>query len=581
MKHAAALLLLVLIAITYLPAQNTSPGAPTSEASATAEYNAKVDQYFDAYFHFHPSEGTAAGFHQYDSMMEDLSQQGRDAELSILLEAKQGAGYFHTDRLNDAQRTDWKLVSNAINARLLELQEIRMWQKSPDLYAGSATASIFGLMSRKFAPPAERLKSVIAREQKIPANLAAARVNLKNPPRTYTEIAIEQMPGIISFFQSDVPEAFREVTDPQLLAEFKASNDKVIAELQRYQDFLKSDLLPISKGDFRIGAELYSRKLRYDDMVEIPLDRLVQIGYDDLHKNQAELKRVAVLIDPGKTPEQVLAALEQDHPKPDQLLQSFRDTFNSLTGFIQHKHIITIPSDIRPIVEETRPFARALTFASMDTPGPFETKATEAFFNVTLPEASWPAEKIKSWMEGFNRGTIISTAVHEAYPGHYVQFLWEPQYPSKVRKLIGSGTNIEGWAHYTEQMMLDEGYGNGDPKLRMGQLQDALLRNARYIAGIEMHTGKMTLSQATEFFVKQGHQTSAVAEREARRGTSDPTYLVYTLGKLEILKLRADYKQKVGASFNLQQFHDEFMKQGAPPIAIIRRAMLGNDSPAL
>jgi uncharacterized protein (DUF885 family) len=581
MKHAAALLLLVLIAITYLPAQNTSPGAPTSEASATAEYNAKVDQYFDAYFHFHPSEGTAAGFHQYDSMMEDLSQQGRDAELSILLEAKQGAGYFHTDRLNDAQRTDWKLVSNAINARLLELQEIRMWQKSPDLYSGSATASIFGLMSRKFAPPAERLKSVIAREQKIPANLAAARVNLKNPPRIYTEIAIEQMPGIISFFQSDVLEAFREVTDPQLLAEFKASNDKVIAELQRYQDFLKSDLLPISKGDFRIGAELYSRKLRYDDMVEIPLDRLVQIGYDDLHKNQAELKRVAVLIDPGKTPEQVLAALEQDHPKPDQLLQSFRDTFNSLTGFIQHKHIITIPSDIRPIVEETRPFARALTFASMDTPGPFETKATEAFFNVTLPEASWPAEKIKSWMEGFNRGTIISTAVHEAYPGHYVQFLWEPQYPSKVRKLIGSGTNIEGWAHYTEQMMLDEGYGNGDPKLRMGQLQDALLRNARYIAGIEMHTGKMTLSQATEFFVKQGHQTSAVAEREARRGTSDPTYLVYTLGKLEILKLRADYKQKVGASFSLQQFHDEFMKQGAPPIAIIRRAMLGNDSPAL
>jgi hypothetical protein len=310
MKHAAALLLLVLIAITYLPAQNTSPGAPTSEASATAEYNAKVDQYFDAYFHFHPSEGTAAGFHQYDSMMEDLSQQGRDAELSILLEAKQGAGYFHTDRLNDAQRTDWKLVSNAINARLLELQEIRMWQKSPDLYSGSATASIFGLMSRKFAPPAERLKSVIAREQKIPANLAAARVNLKNPPRIYTEIAIEQMPGIISFFQSDVLEAFREVTDPQLLAEFKASNDKVIAELQRYQDFLKSDLLPISKGDFRIGAELYSRKLRYDDMVEIPLDRLVQIGYDDLHKNQAELKRVAVLIDPGKTPEQVLAALE-------------------------------------------------------------------------------------------------------------------------------------------------------------------------------------------------------------------------------------------------------------------------------
>src|SRR5271165_1066994 len=446
MKPAAALLVLVLMPMTKLPAQTVAPSASSPEAASTAEYNAMIDQYFDAYFHFHPSDGTAAGFHQYDNMLEDLSQQGRDAELSFLLEAKQANGYFHTERLNPEQRTDWKLLSNDINARLLELQEIRMWQKNPDIYSGSATASIFGLMSRKFAPPADRLKSVIAREQKIPANLAAAKINLKNPPRVYTEIAIEQLPGIISFFQKDVPEAFKEVTDPQLLAQFKTSNDKVVAELQRYQDFLKNDLLPISKGDFRLGPELYRKKLLYEDMVEIPLDRLLQIGYDDLHKNQAELKRVAAQIGPAKTPEQVLAALEQDHPQPNQLLQSFRDTFSSLTGFIQEKKIITIPSDIRPIVQETPPFARALTSASMDTPGPFETKATEAFFNVTLPEPSWPAERTKSWMEGFNHGTIISTAIHEAYPGHYMQFLWENQFPSKVRKLIGCGTNIEGWA---------------------------------------------------------------------------------------------------------------------------------------
>ena len=581
MKYAAALLLLVLMPMTKLSAQNTAPGAASPEAIATADFNKMVDEYFDDYFQFHPTEATAAGFHQFNNQLEDYSQKARDEELSFLLEAKQTVGYSHTDLLKEEQRIDLKLLANAINARILELQEIRMWQKNPDVYSSSPTASIFLLMSRKFAPPAERLKSVIAREQQIPANLAAAKVNLKNPPRVYTEVAIEQMPGIISFFQTDVPEAFKDVTDAQLLAQFKAANAKVIAELQRYQDFLKSDLLPISKGDFRLGPELFRKKLRYEEMVEIPLDRLLEIGYDDLHKNQAELKRVAALIDPTKTPEQVLAALEQDHPQPNQLLQSFRDTFNSLIGFIQEKKIITIPSDIRPIVQETPPFARALTSASMDTPGPFETKATEAFFNVTLPEASWTAERTKSWMEGFNRGTIISTAVHEAYPGHYVQFLWEPQFPSKVRKLIGCGTNIEGWAHYTEQMMLDEGYGNGDPKLRIGQLQDALLRNARYIVGIEMHAGKMTLPQATEFFVKQGHQTATVAEREAQRGTSDPTYLVYTLGKLQIMKLRSDYKQKAGASFSLQQFHDEFMKQGAPPIPIVRRVLLGNETPAL
>ena len=581
MKQAAVLLLMVFASFKAVAAQAAAPTAVNPEAAATADYNKMVDEYFDTYFHFHPSDGTAAGFHQYDNLLEDLSQQARDAELSFLLESKQSAGYFHTDRLNEEQRTDLRLLSNAINARILELQEIRMWQKNPDIYSSSGSASIFGLMSRKFAPPADRLKSVIAREQKIPANLAAARTNLKNPPRVYTEVAIDQMPGIVSFFQKDVPEAFKDVTDAQLLAQFRASNDKVIGELIRYQDFLQSDLLPISKGDYRLGPELYRKKLLYEDMVEIPLDRLLQIGYDDLHDNQAELKRVAALIDPTKTPEQVLEMLEQDHPKPDQLLQSFRDTFNSLIDFIQQKKIITIPSDIRPIVEETPPFARALTSASMDTPGPFETKATEAFFNVTLPDPTWPAEKTKSWMEGFNRGTIISTAVHEAYPGHYEQYLWEPQYPSKVRKLIGCGTNVEGWAHYTEQMMLDEGYGNGDPKLRIGQLQDALLRDARYIVAIDMHTGKMTLQQATEFFVRQGHQTQAVATREAQRGTSDPTYLVYTLGKLEIMKLRADYKQKIGASFSLQQFHDEFMKQGAPPIPIVRRALLGNDSTAL
>ena len=580
-RSAAVVLLSGLIFINTTCAQTPATSMARPEATATAEFNGMVDRYFDGYFHFHPTEATYAGFHQYDGELENFSQKSRDAELSFLLEAKQGAGYAHTDLLNEEQRIDLKLISNAINARILELQEIRMWQKNPDIYSSSGTSSVYLLMSRNFAPAADRLKSVIAREQQIPANLRDAKVNLKNPPAVYTEIALEQLPGIISFFQKDVPDAFKSVTDAQLLTQFKASNDAVITALGQYQNFLKQDLLPISKGDYRLGPDLYRKKLLYDDMVEMPLDRLLQIGYDDLHKNQAELKRVAAQIDPSKTPEQILAALEEDHPKPDQLLQSFRDTFNSLTGFLRDKKIITIPSDIRPIVQETPPFARALSSASMETPGPYETKATEAFFNVTLPEPSWTAEKTKSWMEGFNRGTILSTAIHEAYPGHYEQFLWAKQYPSKTRKLIASGTNVEGWAHYTEQMMLDQGYGGGDPKLRIGQLQDALLRDARYIAGIEMHTGKMTLAQATQFFVKEGHQTPAVAEREAQRGTSDPTYLVYTLGKLQIMKLRADYKQKVGASFSLQQFHDEFMKQGMAPIPIVRRIMLGNDSPAL
>ena len=207
--------------------------------------------------------------------------------------------------------------------------------------------------------------------------------------------------------------------------------------------------------------------------------------------------------------------------------------------------------------------------------------AKEAFFNVTLPEKTWSRRETEEYMEGFNRGTIVSTAVHEVYPGHYVQFLWVKNAPTKVRKLIGCSSNAEGWAHYGEQMMLDEGYGNGDLKLRLGQLQDALLRDARYIVGIQMHTGNMTMEQAVEFFVKEGRQVRPVAEKEAKRGTSDPTYLVYTLGKLEILKLRSDYKAMKGAQYSLQTFHDAFLAQGYPPIKIVRRALLGNDSPVL
>jgi len=273
--------------------------------------------------------------------------------------------------------------------------------------------------------------------------------------------------------------------------------------------------------------------------------------------------------------------MEKDHPAANQLLGSFRDVLGGLRSFVESHRIVTIPSGTPPIVEESPPFMRALTTASMDTPGPFEEVAKEAFFNVTLPDASWNKSQVEEYLDGFNRGTIVSTAVHEVYPGHYTQFLWIACAPTKVRKLIGCSSNAEGWAHYSEQMMLDEGYGNGDLKLRLGQLQDALLRDARFVAAIEMHTGKMTVEQAIEFFVKDGYQVRPVAEKEAKRGTSDPTYLVYTLGKLQILKLRDDYRKMKGGSYTLQGFHDAFMAQGYPPIKLVRRALLGNDSPVL
>jgi len=547
-----------------------------------AEFAKLADRFFDdCYFKYDPVSGTAAGFHQYDPMLATMSRAEIDAQIASLKKFAGEVEAFGAQGLSAGAASDRELVLAQIRGSLLTLEEIRPWEKNPDIYSSGVSNAIFLIMSRSFAPASVRLKSAIAREKQIPRVFQSARENLKNPPKVYAEVALEQLPGIVSFFHDDVPAAFKDVKDGPLLEEFKLVNQAAMDALDKYKTWLKDDLLPRSNGDFRIGAENYRKKLLYDEMVEIPLDRLLEIGRENMRHNQAEVQRVAKQIDASKTPPQILEEANADHPSAANLLQSFKDVLSGLRRFIEQHKIVTIPSEVPPIVEETPPFMRALTTASMDTPGPYEKVAKEAFFNVTLPDKSWDKKQTEEYLEGFSKGTIISTATHEAFPGHYVQFLWVQRAPSKVRKLLGCSSNAEGWAHYSEQMMLDEGYGAGDLKLRLGQLQDALLRNARYIAGIQMHTGKMTVEEATEFFVKEGYQVRPVAEKEAKRGTSDPTYLVYTLGKLEILKLRDDYKKMKGGKYTLQGFHDAFLQQGFPPIKIVRKALLGNDSPVL
>jgi uncharacterized protein (DUF885 family) len=589
----AAFLCVILALIVMARSQST--GARTAQQAAANEkqtaWDKLADEYFDeVYFKFAPSSGTAAGLHQYDALVEDYSRAGVDANVAALHTFEKSVEAVDPKGLDETRAADRELVLANIQGTLLALESIRQWEKNPDYYSSGVSSSIYVIMIRKFAPADERLRSVVAREKKMPAVFRAARANLKNPPRIYTEIALEQLPDIISFFQHDVPAAFAGAKDAAVKAAFAKSNGAVIADLQNYAAWLKSDVLPRSNGDFRIGAETFSKKLLYDEMVDTPLDQLVEIGRADMHKNQAEFKRVAAELEPNKSSSAVLAELMADHTTPDHLLQSFRDTFDGLTLFIRTKHIITIPSDVRPILQDTPPFMRATTFASMDTPGPFEKVAQEAYFNVTLPGAKDTPEEIAGRMAAFNVGTIVSTSVHEAYPGHYVQFLWVHEAPTRTRMLLGAATNAEGWAHYCEQMMLDEGFGQPgtgakdarEAKLiRLGQLEDALLRDARFIVGIEMHTGKMSFDQAVEFFVKEGYQTKETGLVETKRGTADPTYLYYTLGKLEILKLREDVKKKEGAAFSLEQFHNNFMRQGFPPIKIVRQAMLGDNSPTL
>ncbi len=541
------------------------------------DYSGLIDAYFDAELQAEPTFATRSGFHQFDDRVTDYSKASIKKRVSLLKTLLKRFEAIPKAKLKRLEQLDREIVVSHIRAVLLELEEIQMWKRNPDVYSSGITEGVHVLISRTFAPPQERLKAVIARETKSLRTLELAKENISNPPKIFTEIALEQLPSTIGFFERDVPVAFSEVKDSILQAELKKSNDSLVAALKGYEKFLKEKILPRSKGDFRLGAEKFMRKLKYEEMIPLSVDELLKIGMKDLRKNQMAYLDVAHKIDPTRSPQTIGEELGKDHPLPSELLATIRKQLIETKEFVDKKQIVTIPSPILPIVDETPPYLRALSFASMDTPGPYERKAKEAYYFVTLPEATLTEKEREEYMAEWSYPVTMETSIHEAYPGHYVQFLWTPQAPSKVRKLLGANSNIEGWAHYSEQMMLDEGFGNGDLKLRLGQIQEALLRNCRYIVAVKMHTHQMSFEEAVNFFVKEGFQTRLVAEKETKRGTSDSTYLYYTYGKIEILKLREDYRAEKGLAFRLNDFHDQFLSRGFPPIPILRQELLNHD----
>ena len=438
----------------------------TSIDAQPRTFHELVDAYFEDYFKTNPSQATSVGFHQYDHQLEDFSLAAHETNRRKLVEYLAAFQALNPRMLSAMERDDREIMIATIHSLLLEEDRVQMWRKNADNYSSAVTSSIFALIKRDFAPPEERLRSVIARENEIPRALTQARGILRNPPKIYTDIAIEQLPGNIDFFQTTVPEAFKEVKAAALRAEFKSSNDATIAALKDYQRWLQKDLLPRSRGTFAIGAENYRLKLLYDEMVDVPLPRLLKIGYARLRKDQQALVDAARRIDPNKKPEDVLKELERDHPTADNLLSSAQKQLDGLRQFLIDHKIVTVPGGAQAKVVETPSFMRATTFASMDTPGPYETKATEAYYNITLPDPSWSKEKQEEYLEGYNYPLLSNVSVHEVWPGHYTQFLWVRNNPqlSKVRKLTGAGTNSEGWAHYSEEMVLDEGLYNNDPR---------------------------------------------------------------------------------------------------------------------
>ena len=523
-----------------------------------------------------PSAATYLGVHTYDGQIDDMSQAGIAAQSKAYADFRAKAAEIDPSTLSIDAQLDREQLIHALEAAILANDAIKPWVKNPDLYSSVVTNAAYVIMKTPYAPAADRLKSLIEREGRMPAVLQQARANLSNPPEIYTQIALEQIDGNVSFFKNDLPLAFADVTDAQLKTAFEKSNADVIAALGEYKTFLEQTLKPASKGSYAYGVDLYRKALAANEMVDLPLDRLLDIAERDRQKNEAAFQETAKKIDPSKPAEQVLADLQNEHPAPSKLLQTTQDMLDSLRQFIEAHHIITIPPGSDPAqVKETPPFMRATTSASMDTPGPFETAKLPGRYNMTLPDPSMPPDKQEAFMHQWYPAAISNVSVHEVYPGHYVQFLYAKQFPSDVRKVFTANTNAEGWAHYCEQMMLDEGFHSDDPRYRLAQLQDALLRDVRFIAGIKMHTQGMAWQDAAKLFETQGHQPGPVAESEAKRGTSDALYGYYTMGKLMILKLRDDYKAKQGSSYSQEAFHDAFIKLGPLPLPLVRRAMLG------
>jgi len=558
--------------------------------TADAEYEAVAEEYIKGYFASHPLQGTALGLHEYDGKITDYSRLALDAELSRLRRFDDRLTKFDPSKLSPRQSFDLKILQTAIKKELFQIQDMSVFERNPMVYARAADVNVY--VQRNFAPLEDRVRSLTAIESQVPNILIAARTNLNDVlPKPYVELAIQIAKGSSDFLKKNLVEAIAALKDERIRAEFLDSNRKAANALADYAAWLEREKLPKASSDFALGEEKYRRLLAQTELVDLPPDKILEIGMEQLKAEQEAFADAAKKIDPNKPAIEVFKQIQSEHPTPENLIPDVGKDLDKIRKYVSSHHLVTIPSDVRPRVKETPQYSRATSFASMDTPGPFERRATEAYYYVTPTESDWPEKQKEEWLTAFNYYTSDIVSIHEAYPGHYVQFLRLNASPaSRVEKIFGSYAFVEGWAHYCEKMMIDEGYGTAGgttpteedtkraAKYRMAQADEALLRLCRLCVSIKMHTQNMSIDEATKFFQENCYYEEKPARSEAMRGTFDPGYLNYTLGKLQILKLRDDYKAQQGDEFSLQKFHNELLNHGMPAVRLLREIMLKDQS---
>lgn len=561
------------------------PGCLGPRVSPDAAFQKLADEYLAGHLAWRPAMGMALGLHQYDGRITDLSRVSLDAELRRLKEYDAKLAGVNAAKLGARTAFDHRLLQSNIRAEIFAFEQINPRRRNPMTYAEAIDLTQY--VKRDYAPLAQRVRAIIAIEKQTPALFTAARVNLDPVlPKPFVETAIEVAEGHIAFLEKDLPLAVKPVNDAALLAEFGAANRIALSALSNYVAWLRSERLPQADSGFALGREKYREMMRLNEFVELNPEQLLEIGMRELKAEQKRFADAAKLIDASKHPHDVFKAMQKDHPTPTGLIPDTKKNLEAIRAFVVARNIVTIPSDVRVRVAETPPPFRRTSFASMDSPGVFETKATEAYYYVTPAEPEWPAQKQEEWLTAFNYYTTDVVSIHEAYPGHYVQFLaLKASGASRLAKIFSSYAFVEGWAHYTEQMLLDAGFpavgpdASAEEKLRaaryrLAQSDEALLRICRLCASVKLHTQNLSVDEATKFFMENCYYEEKTARQEAVRGTFDPGYLNYTLGKLMILKLRSDWQAQQGPRYTLQNFHDELLRHGAPPLPLLRERML-------
>jgi len=560
--------------------------ATAQSQNADGVFTKLADDYIQGYLGARPQMGTMLGVHEYDGKLSDLTQSSLNAELARLQSFDRRLAELDPHQLSPQGFYDYRILRGAIKREIFSFDQMQIYSQNPMTYAGVLDVNIY--IKRNFAPLEERVRSIIALLNQAPKIFSAARTNLaESLPRPQIEIALDMAGGAADFLAKDLVDALKPVKNEKLMADFNTANARAIEELRGYGTYLKEQKLPKANERYALGREKYSRLLEYGEMVTLSPEQLLEIGTRELHRKQEVFADAAKQLDPSKKAIEVFKAIQKDHPTEQNLIPDTARDLEMIRQFLVDHKIISLPSTVRAQVTETPQYLRATSFASMDTPGPFETKATEAYYYVTPPEANWPAEQKEEWLSAFNYYTTDVVSIHEAYPGHYVQFLHLNASPAnKLEKIFGSYAFMEGWAHYAEQMMVDEGFGASTSaaptneervkaaKYLLAQADEALLRFCRLCVSIKMHCQGMTVDEATKFFQDNCYYEQKPARQEAMRGAFDPEYLYYTLGKLEIFKLREDYQKQEGAAFTLQKFHDEMLRHGAPPIRLLREVLL-------